>query len=52
MVANHEAHREDIEAEHGAIGLLADEYYRLADQTSLTNEEQALMKMYAQEVNR
>jgi chromosome segregation ATPase len=40
----------DIEAEYGAIGLLADKYFELADQETLTAEQQALLKTYAQEL--
>lgn len=50
MLKNHEEHRRDIEAEYGAVSILADEYFNLADKQSLTNEEQALMKSYAQEL--
>ena len=41
---------QDIEAEYGAVELLAKKYFELADQESLTNEQQALLKVYAQEL--
>ena len=42
--------RDGIEAEYGAVQILADKYFALADQESLTNDEQLLMKTYAGEL--
>jgi hypothetical protein len=39
-----------VEAEYGAVQILADKYFKLADQTKLTNKEQVLLKSYAQEL--
>lgn len=50
MLANSSQRKSDIEAEYGAVSILADKYFDLADQTSLTNEEQALLKAYADQL--
>jgi ABC-type transporter Mla subunit MlaD len=39
-----------VETEYGAVQILADKYFDLADKASLTNDEQLLMKTYAQEL--
>ena len=50
LLKNHEQREKDIEAEYGAVSILADQYLNLADKQSLTNEEQALLKAYADEL--
>lgn len=50
MLDGLEKDRDNIIAEYAAIETLADKYFELADQTSKTNEEQALMKTYAEEL--
>lgn len=50
MLDNHEQRRSDIETEYGAIEILSDKYFDLADQESLTNEQQELLKTYSQEL--
>lgn len=50
MLESHEQKKSNIEAEYGAVSILADKYFNLADQTNLTNEEQALLKAYADEL--
>jgi hypothetical protein len=42
--------RKGIESQYGAVEKLADKYFNLADKTSRTNDEQVLMKTYAQEL--
>lgn len=46
----HQEKKDNIEAEYGAIDILADKYFELADSTNLTNEEQLLLKSYADEL--
>lgn len=41
---------QDIEAEYGAISILADKYFELADKEELTAQQQALLKTYADEL--
>ena len=50
MLDSHDERRKDIEVEYGAVQILADKYFALADQESLTNDEQLLMKTYAGEL--
>lgn len=50
MLESHSQRRSDIEAEYGAVSILADKYLNLADKQSLTNDEQALMQAYANEL--
>ena len=40
----------DIEAEYGAIEILANKYFDLADKENLTAEQQAILKAYAEEL--
>jgi hypothetical protein len=50
MLENHAERKSDIEAEYGAVQILADKYFDLADKASLTNAEQELLKSYAEEL--
>ena len=50
MLEEHEQKKQSIEAEYGAISILADKYFDLADKQELTNSEQALLKAYAEEL--
>lgn len=50
MLANLKEQQKNIEAEYGAISILADNYFELADKQSLTNKEQSLLKRYAEEL--
>jgi hypothetical protein len=50
LLKNQKERTTGIENEYGAIKILADKYFDLADQTSLTNDEQLLMKAYADEL--
>ncbi len=50
MLDNHKQRKKDIDAEYGAIGKLADEYFDLADKADRTNEEKALMVSLADEL--
>ena len=50
MLEEHEQKKQSIEAEYGAISILADKYFELADKQELTNSEQALLKAYAEEL--
>ncbi len=50
LLKKHDERKADIEAEYGAISILADNYFDLADKQRLTNEEQLLLKSYAAEL--
>lgn len=50
MFDEQEERRTGIESEYGAVQILADKYFALANQESLTNDEQLLMKTYADEL--
>ena len=47
---NNEEKRKDIESEYGAVSILSQKYFDLADKTKLTNQQQLLLKSYAQEL--
>ena len=48
LLEKHEERRGDIESEYGAIKILSDRYFDLADQENRTNAENELLKSYAQ----
>lgn len=50
MLASSSEKTKDIEAEYGAVSILADNYFKLADKSKLNNKEQLLLKTYAQEL--
>lgn len=50
MLKDHDDRQDDIEAEYGAIEILAGKYFDLADKQSLSNTEQELLKSYSQEL--
>ena len=50
MIKNHDKQQENIESEYGAVEILSDKYFDLADKASLTNDEQLLMKTYSQKL--
>ncbi|WP_312371875.1 hypothetical protein [Lachnoclostridium sp.] len=50
MLENYDKTKEKVEIEYGAVSILANEYFKLADKTNLTNKEQALLVSYAQEL--
>lgn len=50
MLEDHDERKKDIEAEYGAISILAGKYFELADKSSLSNEQQLLLKTYANQL--
>lgn len=50
MLASNDEKRKGIESEYAAVEILANKYFDLADKTSLSNQEQLLMKTYAEEL--
>ena len=50
ILKEHEERRQSIEAEYAAVKILAERYFELADNQNRTNEENALLKAYAEEL--
>lgn len=50
LLDKNEERRSDIESEYGAVQILADKYFALADVENRTNSENELLKSYAKEL--